>query len=216
MEMFDTLRTSSTTRFQNYGKGFVISFTRYKNDPILKLIDTYKDDINVYTDIASTFDVKPRSAFKGEWGVWNGIEMPVSFIADFEINPEGSKAKYLCQPPDAEDPWITEHQLLEDSFEDRISMFEFTESINTTINGNMICKDIIRKNYNIPDKNFILAGDIGLTNDRSVITMFHDESKFLPDGTVIKHYVQDFLLTWIPDKKENKKVDINNIEYVIK
>ena len=216
MEMFDTLRTSSTTRFQNYGKGFVISFTRYKNDPILKLIDTYKDDINVYTDIASTFDVKPRSAFKGEWGVWNGIEMPVSFITDFEINPEGSKAKYLCQPPDAEDPWITEHQLLEDSFEDRISMFEFTESINTTINGNMICKDIIRKNYNIPDKNFILAGDIGLTNDRSVITMFHDESKFLPDGTIVKHYVQDFLLTWIPDKKENKKVDINNIEYVIK
>ena len=216
MEMFDTLRTSSTTRFQNYGKGFVISFTRYKNDPILKLIDTYKDDINVYTDIASTFDVKPRSAFKGEWGVWNGIEMPVSFITDFEINPEGSKAKYLCQPPDAEDPWITEHQLLEDSFEDRISMFEFTESINTTINGNMICKDIIRKNYNIPDKNFILAGDIGLTNDRSVITMFHDESKFLPDGTIVKHYVQDFLLTWIPDKKESKKVDINNIEYVIK
>ena len=39
MEMFNTLRTSSTTRFQNYGKGFVISFTRYKNDPILKLID---------------------------------------------------------------------------------------------------------------------------------------------------------------------------------
>ena len=43
MEMFNTLRTSSTTRFQNYGKGFVISFTRYKNDPILKLIDMYKD-----------------------------------------------------------------------------------------------------------------------------------------------------------------------------
>ena len=56
MEMFDTLRTSSTTRFQNYGKGFVISFTRYKNDPILKLIDRYKDDINVITDIASTFE----------------------------------------------------------------------------------------------------------------------------------------------------------------
>ena len=97
MEMFDTLRTSSTTRFQNYGKGFVISFTRYKNDPILKLIDMYKDDINVYTDIASTFEVKPKTAFKGEWGTWNGIEMPVSFISDFEINPEGSKAKYLCQ-----------------------------------------------------------------------------------------------------------------------
>lgn len=216
MEMFDTLRTSSTTRFQNYGKGFVISFTRYKNDPILKLIDMYKDDINVYTDIASTFEVKPKSAFKGEWGTWNGIEMPISFINDFEINPEGSKAKYLCQPPDAEDPWITETQLLEDSFKDRVPIFEFTESIHPTVNGNMIHKDIVKKNFNIPNMTYVLAGDIGLTNDRSVITMFHDESTYLPDGSVRKHYVQDFCLTWIPNKKENKKVDINNIEYIIK
>lgn len=216
MEMFDTLRTSSTTRFQNYGKGFVISFTRYKNDPILKLIDMYKDDINTYTDVASTFDVKPRTAFTGEWGTWNGIEMPVSFIREFEINPEGSKAKYLCQPPDAEDPWITEIQLLENSFKDRTPMFEFTESIKTTPSGNMIHKDIVRKNFGLINKTYVLAGDIGLTNDRSVITMFHDESTYLPDGSVIKHYVQDFCLTWIPNKKENKKVDINNIEYIIK
>lgn len=216
MEMFNTLRTSSTTRFQNYGKGFVISFTRYKNDPILKLIDMYKDDINTYTDIASTFEVKPKNAFMGEWGTWNGIEMPVSFIPDFERDPEGSKAKYLCQPPDAEDPWITEINLLEDSFEDRVSMFEFTESIHPTVNGNMIHKDIVKKNFNIPNMTYVLAGDIGLTNDRSVITMFHDESTYLPDGSVRKHYIQDFCLTWIPNKKENKKVDINNIEYIIK
>ena len=216
MEMFDTLRTSSTTRFQNYGKGFVISFTRYKNDPILKLIDMYKDDINAYTDIASTFEVKPRSAFKGEWGTWNGIEMPVSFIQDFEINPEGSKAKYLCQPPDAEDPWITETHLLESSFHDRIPMFEFNEHIETTPNGNMIHKDIIKRNFNIPNMNFILTGDLGQVNDRSVITMFHDESKYLADGSVIKHYVQDFLLTWIPNKKENRKVSFSNVEYIIK
>lgn len=216
MEMFNTLRTSSTTRFQNYGKGFVISFTRYKNDPILKLIDMYKDDINTYTDIASTFEVKPKTAFMGQWGSWNGISMPVSFIADFERDPEGSKAKYLCQPPDAEDPWITEKGLLEDSFEDRVPMFEFTESIHPTVNGNMIYKDIVKKNFNIPNMTYVLAGDIGLTNDRSVITMFHDESTYLPDGSVRKHYVQDFCLTWIPNKKENKKVDINNIEYIIK
>lgn len=216
MEMFDTLRTSSTTRFQNYGKGFVISFTRYKNDPILKLIETYKNDINVYTDIASTFEVKPKNAFRGEWGYWNGVHMPVSFISDFEKDPEMCKAKYLCQPPDAEDPWITETQFIDSSFIERIPMFEFSESIKDTLNGKMIIKEVIRKNYNIPDRNFILAGDIGLTTDRSVLTMWHDESTYLPDGQIIKNYVQDFLLTWIPDKKENRKVDINNIEYIIK
>ena len=216
MEMFNTLRTSSTTRFQNYGKGFVISFTRYKNDPILKLIDMYKDDINTYSDIASTFEVKPRSAFMGEWGNWNGIEMPVSFIADFERDPEGSKAKYLCQPPDAEDPWITETHLLENSFHDRVPMFEFNEHIEPTPNGNMIHKDIVKRNFNIPNTNFILAGDLGQVNDRSVITMFHDETTYLADGSVRKHYVQDFLLTWIPNKKENRKVSFTNVEYIIK
>lgn len=216
MEMFNTLRTSSTTRFQNYGKGFVISFTRYKNDPILKLIDMYKDDINTYTDIASTFEVKPRSAFMGEWGSWNGIEMPVSFIADFERDPEGSKAKYLCQPPDAEDPWITETNLLEESFHDRVPMFEFSETTRPTPSGNMIIKDVVKRNFNIPDTTFTLAGDLGRTNDRSVITMFHDESTYLADGSVIRHYVQDFILTWVPNKKENRKVDINNVEYIIK
>lgn len=216
MEMFDTLRTSSTTRFQNYGKGFVISFTRYKNDPILRLIKQYENNPNVYTDIASTFEVKPKSAFSGEWGTWNGISMPKSFIADFERDPEGSKAKYLCQPPDAEDPWITETQFIDSSFIERVPMFEFTESINTTINGNMVTKELVRKNFNIPDKMFVLAGDIGLTTDRSVITMWHDESSYLPDNTVIKHYVQDFILSWVPDKKQNRKVDINNIEYIIR
>lgn len=216
MEMFNTLRTSSTTRFQNYGKGFVISFTRYKNDPILKLIDMYKDDINTYTDIASTFEVKPKTAFKGEWGEWNGIKMPVSFIPDFERDPEGSKAKYLCQPPDAEDPWITETHLLENSFHDRTPMFEFKESIIPSIGGNMIRKDILKKNFNLINTNFILAGDLGRVNDRSALTMFHDESIYLPDGTVKKHYVQDFMLTWIPDKKGNKKVDFTNVEYIIK
>lgn len=216
MEMFNTLRTSSTTRFQNYGKGFVISFTRYKNDPILKLIDMYKDDINTYTDIASTFEVKPRSAFKGEWGEWNGISMPVSFIPDFERDPEGSKAKYLCQPPDSEDPWITETHLLENSFHDRTPMFEFKESIVPSVGGNMIRKDIIRKNFNLLNTNFILAGDLGRVNDRSAITLFHDESVYLPDGSIKKHYVQDFMLTWIPDKKGNKKVDFTNVEYIIK
>lgn len=216
MEMFNTLRTSSTTRFQNYGKGFVISFTRYKNDPILRLIDMYKDDINTYTDVASTFDVKPKSAFKGEWGEWNGISMPTSFIPDFERDPEGSKAKYLCQPPDSEDPWITETHLLENSFSDRVPMFEFNESITPSVGGNMIHKDIVRKNFNLVDTNFILAGDLGRVNDRSALTMFHDESLYLPDGTIKKHYVQDFMLTWIPNKKENKKVDFTNVEYLIK
>ena len=216
IEMFETLRTSSTTRFQNYGKGFVISFTRYKNDPILKLIDQYKDDINAYCDIASTFDVKPRSAFKGEWGEWNGIEMPKSFIPDFEKNPEGSKAKYLCQPPDAEDPWITETVFIDESFNERVPMFEFSETTKTSLNGNMIIKDIVRKNFNIPDKMFVIAGDIGLTTDRTVITMWHDESMYLADGSVIKKYVQDFTLSWVPNKAQNRKVDVNNVEYIIK
>ncbi len=216
IEMFETLKTSSTTRFQNYGKGFVISFTRYKNDPILKLIDQYKDDINTYCDIASTFAVKPRSAFKGEWGEWNGIEMPKSFIPDFEKNPEGSKAKYLCQPPDAEDPWITETVFIDESFNERIPMFEFSETTKTSLNGNMIIKDIVRKNFNIPDKMFVIAGDIGLTTDRTVITMWHDESMYLADGSVIKKYVQDFTLSWVPNKAQNRKVDVNNVEYVIK
>ena len=216
IEMFETLRTSSTTRFQNYGKGFVISFTRYKNDPILKLIDQYKDDINAYCDIASTFDVKPRSAFKGEWGEWNGIEMPKSFIPDFEKNPEGSKAKYLCQPPDAEDPWITETVFIDESFNERIPMFEFSETTKTSLNGNMIIKDIVRKNFNIPDKMFVIAGDIGLTTDRTVITMWHDESMYLADGSVVKKYVQDFTLSWVPNKAQNRKVDVNNVEYIIK
>lgn len=216
IEMFETLRTSSTTRFQNYGKGFVISFTRYKNDPILKLIDQYKDDINAYCDIASTFSVKPRSAFKGEWGEWNGIEMPKSFIPDFEKNPEGSKAKYLCQPPDAEDPWITETVFIDESFNERIPMFEFSETTKTSLNGNMIIKDIVRKNFNIPDKMFVIAGDIGLTTDRTVITMWHDESMYLADGSVVKKYVQDFTLSWVPNKAQNRKVDVNNVEYIIK
>ena len=83
MEMFNTLRTSSITRFGNQAKGFVISFPRYQGDPILKLADMYKDDLNVYVDIASTFEVKPKSCFCDKWVNWEGYSIPEDFLSDF-------------------------------------------------------------------------------------------------------------------------------------
>ena len=92
MEMFNTLKSSSITRFGNQSKGFVISFPRYKDDPIQKLSKMYEDDLSVYIDKASTFDFKPKQCFCDNWVEWQGRMIPEDFLSEFTSSKISQKA----------------------------------------------------------------------------------------------------------------------------
>lgn len=218
MEMFNTLRTSSITRFGNQAKGFIISFPRYQGDPILKLAEMYKDDLNVYVDIASTFEVKPKSCFCDKWVEWEGHLIPEDFLTDFIKDPENSKAKFLCQPPEMSDPFFTDTQRIDNSIDkEKKQLFEVRDKfIKDPINGiELIGKEIIGKNYNAPNVVYCIGGDIGYTNDLTAVTIWHKETLNTADGQEYSRIIQDCLITWKPNKDKKIQVDVANIEEVI-
>lgn len=218
MEMFNTLRTSAITRFGNQAKGFVISFPRYQGDPILKLAEMYKDDLNVYVDIASTFEVKPKSCFCDKWVEWEGHLIPEDFLTDFIKDPENSKAKFLCQPPEMSDPFFTDTQRIDNSIDkEKKQLFEVRDKfIKDPINGiELIGKEIIGKNYNAPNIVYCIGGDIGYTNDLTAVTIWHKETLNTADGQEYSRIIQDCLITWKPNKDKKIQVDVANIEEVI-
>ncbi len=215
-EMFQTLKTSSYTRFEKKGKGFVISWPRYKGDPIQTLCEQYKDDPHVYVDIASTFEVKPKKCFSDEWTTWNGFKIPVTFLEEFEKNPEDSKRKYLCIPGESSDPFFTEKEkLLSAVDKNKMPMFNTIETLSKTANGSFIIKKIQNQNYNTTNTSFVLAGDIGLSYDWSTLSMWHRVDRFLGNNQSLSYYIQDWMLYWKPDQEKKIKVDINNIQEII-
>lgn len=216
MEMFNTLKSSSITRFGNQSKGFVISFPRYKDDPIQKLSKMYEDDLSVYIDKASTFDFKPKQCFCDNWVEWQGRMIPEDFLSEFTRDPENALAKYFCEPPEMSDPYFTEIDKIDACVDyNKKPLFETRSSV-VELNGEKLYRnEIIQQNYNSPNTTYVLGGDIGLTNDLSSISLWHSETSYLGDGQSITYYIQDLKIDWIPNKEKGIKVDTENIEHII-
>lgn len=216
MEMFNTLKSSSVTRFGNQSKGFVISFPRYKDDPIQKLSKMYEDDLGTYIDKASTFEVKPKSCFCDKWVEWKGRMIPEDFLSEFTRDPENALAKYFCEPPEMSDPYFTEVSKIDACVdENKKPILEVRGSIVESNGEKLYRNEIIHKNYDLPETNFVLGGDIGLTNDLSSISLWHSETSYLGNNQSITYYVQDLKIDWIPDKSKGIKVDTENVDKII-
>ncbi|MCM1260609.1 MAG: hypothetical protein NC222_06600 [Staphylococcus sp.] len=216
MEMFNTLKSSSVTRFGNQSKGFVISFPRYKDDPIQKLSKMYEDDLGAYVDKASTFEVKPKSCFCDNWVEWKGRMIPEDFLSEFTRDPENALAKYFCEPPEMSDPYFTELAKIDACVDENKKPILEVRSNIVEVNGEKLYRnEIIGKNYSLPDTNFVIGGDIGLTNDLTSISLWHSETSYLGNGQSITYYVQDLKIDWIPNKLKGIKVDTENVDKII-
>lgn len=218
MEMFNTLKSSSITRFGNQSKGFVISFPRYKDDPIQKLAKMYKDDLSVYIDKASTFEFKPKQCFCDKWVEWQGRMIPEDFLSEFKRDPENALAKYFCEPPEMSDPYFTDLEKIDNSVDiNKKSLFDFREitSIDPINKCTLVSKEIISKNYNDPNAIYVIGGDIGYKNDISSLSIWHKEVLNLGNGQEDVKLIQDALITWVPSKIKNIVVDVTNITKII-
>lgn len=209
-EMFKRLVSSSMTRFDKMGKGFVISFPRYKDDLIQQLIEEYKDDPEVYTDVATTFEVKPKQCFTGNWVKWEGYDIPETFLTEFEKDPDNAKCKYLCIPPDSDDPWIQLPEKIDLSINKSATpLFKFFD--DTPILGAdgkyQLIKKIESMQGVLSGKSFVIGGDIGTVVDRSALSMWYREQ--IGDRYVFK---QAFGVVWYPDKDKKEIVSIQGIQ----
>ena len=211
-KIFNSIKTSSFTRFGKQAKGVVISYPRYVEDPIQKLRMLYEDDIEVYTDQASTFEVKPETCFSGDWTFYNNFRIPKEYLEEFEKSPENSLGKYMCLPPESSDPFFTMPEKIDLACDPRQTIFETQEYGDWVGKNKLISRKIIKSNIGITSNQYVITGDLGLKKDKTVVSIWHKETLHLGNNEIEEHLYQDDLFVWSPDPAEKKVVNIDSIK----
>ena len=203
-KIYRVVRTSATSRFGNKFKGFVISYPRSENGFILKLYEQSKKFLNMYSDLAKTWEVKPRALFSSDTFEFEGDKIPMDFYEDFRLDPMGAKASYLCRPPKAESLF------LEDSDKVELATKGFSKPLfdfrDITLN-NMVRK-IVSHAPILYDKSILhtLTLDLSVRHDATAMCLAHREG----DKILV-----DFVTAWVPDSKNKIEVDLANVEEII-
>jgi hypothetical protein len=203
-KIYRTVRTSAVSRFGMKYKGFIISYPRSKNGFILTMYKNSKKFLNMYGDIAKTWEVKPKELFSEETFEFEGYNIPMDFYEDFRLDPVGSKSAYICDPPDVESLYLEDPEKVDLATTGFVRpLFDFKDSATEEY----VRKEIIRAPF-MYDKsiNHILVLDLSLKKDSTALTLMHREE----DRILI-----DFCTSWIPDPRQNLVVDLQNVEDTI-
>ena len=203
-KIYRILRSSAASRFKKRFKCFLISYPRSINGFILRKYKESKKFLNIYSDLAATWEVKPRNLFSPDTFEFEGIQVPMDLYDEFRLDPIGANAAYCCRPPEAEELFIEDWDRVEAAADQtNAPLFEFGDYTN---NG-MIKKRILKHPYEHDRAtHYVLILDLGLKNDPTALTLMHRDQ----DKIII-----DFCTTWIPDKGNNIIVDMINVEEII-
>lgn len=217
-KIYNMLDSSSSSRFGSRVKGFLLSYPRYKGDFIEKTYDWAKGQLHIYADKADTGSVKPKICFSGKTFEYRvagkTYTVPLEFKEHFDRDPGDACAKYLCEPPGAESPFIERPELVDLCIDkNRLPLIEFEDYTE----GHFIKKRIKRWNiaYFIRHE-FVINIDLGLKSDSAGFSMHHSEKLILPDQTMDQHIIQDAVTAWKPDRDKKLIVDFQNVEDIIK
>ena len=202
-KIYRTLRTSANTRFPGRFKSFVISYPRSRDGFIMKMYEDTKNMLSVYGDIAPTWEVKPRHLFSKATFNFEGQDIPMDMYEDFRLDPSGSKACYLCDPPEAESPFIEDGQKVDLAMGDIRQLFDFRD----VERDGLVSKGIIRSPF-MYDRTIkhVLAFDLSETHDLTALSIAHREGDKI---------IFDNITYWLPDQKRKVKVNLQNVEEVI-
>ena len=207
-KIYRTVRTSAASRFKKNYKGFIISYPRSKKGFIMKMYEETKKLLNVYGDLSATWEVKPRQLFSKETFEFEGHQIPMDFYEEFRLDPMGSKAAYLCDPPDAESLFLEDQERVDMATSGFVKpLFEFRDYEETDHGTNYIRKVISQSplSYDRTIRHVLIL-DLSLTKDATALTLLHREGDKI---------ITDFSTAWIPDKKKKLVVDLQNVEQLI-
>jgi len=205
-KLFNVLRSSSVSRFGSRGKGFILSYPRFKDDFTMRMYEQYKSELHVYTDKAFTWEVKPRHLFSKEEFDFEGIKIPIDFKDEFKFDPVDAKSKYLCQPPDIESPFIEYPDKINTCIDFHRKPICFFE---TYIENDKVKKRIIDWNIGSQQREYVITIDLGLKNDKCALSIHHLEKE--PEIII----VQDLITCWEPDVEKSYIVSFTNVEDII-
>jgi hypothetical protein len=203
-KIYRTVRTSAVSRFGKRYKGFIISYPRSSTGFIMTMYKQSLGFLNMYGDIAKTWEVKPREMFSKDTFQFEGHDIPMEFYEDFRLDPNGSKSAYICDPPQVESLYLDDPDKVDLATVGFVRpLFDFKDSES----NEYVRKSVIRSPF-MYDKSIqhALLLDLSLKKDATALTLMHrSEDKI----------IVDFSTAWIPDERRNLTVDLQNVEEII-
>src|SRR5580698_6011268 len=125
--IYQTLKTSASSRYGRRWVGAVISYPRHADDFTVSLLNLAKSrpELGIYGDgPATTWEVNERTRDEPRVKV-RDIEVPASLAQDFEEDFEEALGRYCCQPPKAREAFFRFPQHLHDAVSDREPAIEW-------------------------------------------------------------------------------------------
>jgi len=139
-KIYDTLRTSSVSRYGTRFKAIVSSYPRSESDFTMTMykqamekefeeIDMQNGEhmkFPIFAVRRCTWEVLPKSKYCGRTFRLEpeGIDIPVEFEAEFIINPEESRSMYMCTAPAVEDAFFKFRERIPECVDDnRLPLF---------------------------------------------------------------------------------------------
>lgn len=218
-DVYSTLRSSATSRFNDKILLIFISFPRHQEDMMMTKYReaVEKNDPLVWATIGKTWEVNPKIRRE-------------SLEKDYIRDPEGSMLKYECIPPAyAEGLFQFPEQIDKVIMVGKASQIPHLlvqSKISTRLLANGVERHFIGLElHNLqldPQYTYYLGGDGGVTTDSYVLVLGHAEPtivSFVENGVMIDKWVnkpvEDLILEWIPSKKDRLPVDLLNVADVI-
>ena len=207
-KIFDMLNTSAESRFGSRYKGFILSYPRYKGDFTMQMYEESLSSLQMYGVKLCTWEARPFPGPTFKFEKWN---VPISLKYSFDHNPKDAKAKYCCEPPSVESPFIQFPEKVDEAIDhERLPIVE----VEDYYSEGKIRKRITKWNIAVSTEEFLINIDLGLKNDAAGLSVTHKEDDKL---------IVDLIVSWDPQIKDSKGqvikeaiVDLNNIEEFIK
>jgi len=202
-KVFKSLNSSARSRFGNRYKGFILSFPRYKGGFVLRMYDAYKNHLHVYTDKASTWEVRTDKYNENtKWFRFEGRKIPLDFKDEFDKDPTDAKTRYMCIAPDAETPFFEYPERI-----DEISVLKNKIILISEIVDNYVIKKFETISMPLTTNPHIITIDLGAVSDAAALSLSHLNED--------NHIEFDLCDRWVPIKEQKIEVDFVNVWQVI-
>ena len=200
--IFDTLRTSATSRFGMRWKGLVLSYPREESefDFTVKLYNRAKEEESVYFAVrAATWEAAPKDRFSGKTFTFRFVNeegeleelhnVPIEFKPEFDEDPLTALAKYACRVIRAKSRFFESSEVIKNAMGPRLPILEtqdvLVEDSDSGFKG--IGKFIVKWNVSPRDLKVprVIHIDLGRTRDSAAVMIAHGEP------TEVQVYVRD-------------------------
>lgn len=117
-EIYDVLKRRIRSRFLSRGLVVITSSPRVTDGFLERQLELARRDPQVFGSRRAVWEVRPKEFYAGGRFVHEGIEIPVEYRRDFELNPLRALRDLAARPTVAVDPFFSDPSALEAGVEE--------------------------------------------------------------------------------------------------